>query len=87
VALSLDAGEVPYMILGQIGWFIRNKLPQASPARVASAVDALFRADVAMKSSGGEPRVLLERLIVELCGGRGAPGPARSGARSPGFRQ
>jgi DNA polymerase III delta subunit len=73
VALSLDAGEVPFMILGQIGWFIRNKMPAASPARVASAVDALFRADVAMKSSGGEPRVLLERLIVELC-------PARSGA-------
>lgn len=87
VALSLDAGEVPFMILGQIGWFIRNKMPAANPARVASAVDALFRADVAMKSSGGEPRVLLERLIVELCGGRGAPGPVRSGARGgPGYR-
>ncbi len=89
VARSLDAGEVPFMILGQIGWFIRNKMPAANPARVASAVDALFRADVAMKSSGGEPRVLLERLIVELCaGGRGVPGgPARSGARGgPGYR-
>jgi DNA polymerase-3 subunit delta len=71
LALALDAGEVPFMILGQIGWFVRNKLVTAGPARVASAVDALFRADVAMKSSGGEPRVLLERLIVELCGARG----------------
>jgi DNA polymerase-3 subunit delta len=87
VALSLDAGEVPFMILGQIGWFIRNKMPAASPARVASAVDALFRADVAMKSSGGEPRVLLERLIVELCaaGRGGAVGPPRGQARS-GYR-
>jgi DNA polymerase III subunit delta len=71
LALALEAGEVPFMILGQIGWFVRNKLATAGPARVASAVDALFRADVAMKSSGGEPRILLERLIVELCGQRG----------------
>jgi DNA polymerase III delta subunit len=35
---------------------------------VPAAVEALFRTDVAMKSSGGDPRVLLERLIVELCG-------------------
>lgn len=84
VAIAIDAGEVPFMILGQIGWFIRNKMPAASPGRVTSAVDALFRADVAMKSSGGEPRVLLERLVVELCaGGRGGPaGPPRGQARS-----
>jgi DNA polymerase III delta subunit len=35
--------------------------------RVPAAVDALFRTDIAMKSSGGDPKVLLERLIVELC--------------------
>jgi hypothetical protein len=46
---------------------------------VAAAVDALFRADVAMKSSGGEPRVLLERLVVELCPARGGPAGARRG--------
>jgi len=32
------------------------------------AVDALLRTDLALKTSGGDPRVLLERLIVELCG-------------------
>jgi hypothetical protein len=36
--------------------------------RVPAAVDALFRTDVAMKSSGGDTRVLLERLVAELCG-------------------
>jgi hypothetical protein len=34
---------------------------------VPAAVDALFRTDIAMKSSGGDPKILLERLIVELC--------------------
>jgi DNA polymerase-3 subunit delta len=52
----------------------RIRHPHAAPRgrfptrRVPAAVEALFRTDVAMKSSGGEPRILLERLIVELCG-------------------
>ena len=33
----------------------------------SGAVDALFRTDLELKSSGGDPRVLLERLVVELC--------------------
>jgi len=65
LALKLEAGEVPVMILGQLGWFVRQKMP---PARVPAAVEALFRTDVALKTSGGEPRVLLERLVIELCG-------------------
>jgi len=69
VALALESGGVPYMILGQLGWFVREKLPAADPRRVPAAVEALFRTDVELKSSGGDPRVLLERLIVELCGG------------------
>ena len=68
VALALESGGVPYMILGQLGWFVREKLPAADPRRVPAAVEALFRTDVELKSSGGDPRVLLERLIVELCG-------------------
>jgi len=75
--LAFESGAVPYMILGQLAWFVRSRLPMAAPGRVASAVDAVFRTDVAMKSSGGEPRVLLERLVVELCG-------VPSGARRPG---
>jgi DNA polymerase-3 subunit delta len=82
LALALENGEVPYMVLGQIGWFVRNRMSETAPSRVPAAVDALFRADVAMKSSGGEPRVLLERLVVELCAGRG--GSRTQGAGRPG---
>jgi len=34
---------------------------------VPAAVEALFRTDLELKSSGGDPRVLLERLVVDLC--------------------
>jgi DNA polymerase-3 subunit delta len=67
VALALESGGVPYMILGQLGWFVREKLPGTDPRRVPAAVEALFRTDLDLKSSGGDPRVLLERLVVELC--------------------
>ena len=70
LSLAMDAGAVPYMILGQLGWFVRDKLPNVDVRRVPAAVDALFRADLDMKSSGGDPKVLLERLVVELCGRR-----------------
>ena len=70
LSLAMDAGAVPYMILGQLGWFVRDKLPNVDVRRVPAAVDALFRADLDLKSSGGDPKVLLERLVVELCGRR-----------------
>jgi DNA polymerase-3 subunit delta len=66
--LSFDSGAVPYMMLGQLAWFVRSKLPLSAPGRVPAAADAVFQTDLAMKTSGGEPRVLLERLVVELCG-------------------
>jgi DNA polymerase-3 subunit delta len=72
LSLAMDAGAVPYMILGQLGWFVRDKLPNVDVRRVPQAVDALFRADLDLKSSGGDPKVLLERLVVELCGGGAA---------------
>jgi DNA polymerase-3 subunit delta len=65
LALKLDQGEIPVMILGQLAWFTRMKL---APAAVARGVDAVFRTDLALKSTRQEPRVLLERLVVELCG-------------------
>jgi DNA polymerase-3 subunit delta len=68
LALALDSGAVPYMVLGQLAWFVREKL--ADPRRIKAAVDALFRTDLDLKTSGGDPRVLLERLVVELCGAR-----------------
>ena len=67
LALALAGGSVPYMILGQLGWFVREKLAAADPRRVPAAVEALFRTDLELKSSGGDPRVLLERLVVDLC--------------------
>jgi DNA polymerase-3 subunit delta len=70
LSLAMDAGAVPYMILGQLGWFVRDKLPNVDVRRVPQAVDAMFRADLDLKSSGGDPKVLLERLVVELCGSR-----------------
>jgi len=84
LALVLDAGGVPYMILGQLGWFVREKLPRADARRVPAAVAAVFRTDLDLKSSGGDPRVLLERLVVELCAGAGPVGggpPRRASGR------
>jgi DNA polymerase-3 subunit delta len=63
LALALDAGGVPYQILGQLAWFVRDRLP---PARVPAAIEAVFRTDLELKSSGGDPRVLLERLVLDL---------------------
>ena len=82
VRIALEAGEVPYKTLGQIGWWVRSKLPQmGSPDRLRAAVDAVFRTDLAMKSSGGEPRILLERLVVQLCN-RARPGGGAGGGGS-----
>jgi DNA polymerase III subunit delta len=65
IGLAMEGGEVPFKILGQLGWFVRERL--SDPRRVRTAVEALFRTDLDLKSSGGDPRVLLERLVVELC--------------------
>jgi DNA polymerase-3 subunit delta len=69
IALSLESGGVSFQILGQLAWFVREKLPGVDARRVPAAVEALFRTDLELKSSGGDPRVLLERLVVELCRG------------------
>jgi DNA polymerase III delta subunit len=70
LALMLDSGAPPEKILGQLGWVVRTKFPAIAPAEVRPAVDALFRTDLDLKRSAGAPRVLLERLVVELCAGR-----------------
>jgi DNA polymerase-3 subunit delta len=75
LGLALEGGAVSYMILGQLAWFVRERL--ADPRRIPTAIDALFRTDVDLKSSGGDPRILLERLVVELCG--------QSGTKRPGL--
>jgi DNA polymerase III subunit delta len=78
LALMLDAGAAPEQILGQLGWLVRTKFPFQVPAMLRPAVHALFRTDLDLKRSAGEPRVLLERLIVELCA-RGAGRPLQAG--------
>jgi len=77
LGLMLDSGAAPEQILGQLGWLVRAKFPHAAPTELSSAVDSLFRTDHDLKRSGGDPRVLLERLVVELCAGK----RARVGAR------
>jgi DNA polymerase-3 subunit delta len=72
LALMLDSGAPPEKIVGQLGWLVRTKFPALAPADVRPAVDALFRTDLDLKQSAGDPRVLLERLVVELCAGRRA---------------
>jgi DNA polymerase III subunit delta len=79
LALMLDAGAPAEKVLGQLGWLVRAKFPGIAPAEVRPAVEALFRTDLALKRSAGDPRVLLERLVVELCSGKRVS-PARRGA-------
>ena len=55
----------PPMILGQIR---AAAIRQRPDTRVKNSLDAVFRTDLAIKSSSGAPRFLLERLVVEICG-------------------
>jgi DNA polymerase-3 subunit delta len=73
LALVLEAGAAPEQVLGQLGWVVRAKFPQLAPASVRTAVDAVFRTDLDLKRanrSSDQPRILLERLVVELCAGK-----------------
>lgn len=74
---SLEAGMVPVLLMGQL----RTAAERLPAPRVRPAVDAVFRTDLAIKSSGGDPRVLLERLVVELCGPAGAAKPGATKGR------
>jgi DNA polymerase-3 subunit delta len=67
LALVLDAGAFPLQVLGQLAWLVRTE-GRYPPSRLNTAVEAVFRTDLAIKTSAGDPRVLLERLVVELCG-------------------
>lgn len=83
LGLALDQGAASYMVLGQLAWVARTKLPAA---RVPQGIDAIFRTDIALKRSAGAPRVLLERLIVRLCEGAGRKAGRPSG-RGGGARR
>jgi DNA polymerase-3 subunit delta len=63
LGLAFESGDVAVKILGQI----RIAAEKLSGPRLRPAMDALFRTDIALKSSGGDARILLERLVVEMC--------------------
>lgn len=64
LALVMESGAAPYLVLGQLAWVVRTKL---SADRIPAAVETLFRTDLDLKSSAGDQRVLLERLVIDLC--------------------
>jgi len=74
----IERGDSPHALLGQLRWWVSTRLAPVEPRRVRSALEALLRTDLALKSSGGDDRVLLERLVVELTG---RPLPAQRGWR------
>jgi len=78
LALMLDAGAPAEKVLGQLGWLVRTKFPALAPGELTASFQALFRTDMALKRSGGDSRVLLERLVVELCAGKRHAGMGRS---------
>ena len=62
--LELAEGASPYMVLGLLRSAVERS---AAPRELPRALDVLLRTDLALKTSSGDPQVLLERLIVELC--------------------
>jgi DNA polymerase III delta subunit len=68
IALALEAGGVSFQILGQLAWFVRERMAEKDPMRVPAAIEMLFQTDLELKNSG-DPKVLLERLVVGLCRG------------------
>jgi DNA polymerase III delta subunit len=62
--LLLEDGAVPLMLLGMLRPTVGRNVASRD---LAQALDALMKADLALKTSAGDPRVVLERLIVELC--------------------
>jgi DNA polymerase-3 subunit delta len=63
LGLALDAGAVPVMLMGQL----RAAAEKAPGPRLTGAIEAVLRTDLALKSSGGDQRILLERLVLDLC--------------------
>lgn len=62
--LLLAEGAFPYMILGQLRAVVERSVASRD---LAEALDAVLRADLALKTSSGDPQVVLERLVVEVC--------------------
>jgi DNA polymerase-3 subunit delta len=70
VAAQLDAGFRPEMVLGQIRAAVTSDRGR-SDERLRQALDAVFETDLTIKSSSIDPRFVLERLVIEICGRSG----------------
>ena len=64
IAAQLDAGIQPPQVLGQIRAASHWLRPES---KLKPALETIFQIDLAIKSSSGDPRHLLERLVIELC--------------------
>jgi DNA polymerase III delta subunit len=64
ISALIDGGVQPPVILGQLR---AATIRLRGDARVKSGLEAVFRTDLAIKSSSGTPQYLLECLVVELC--------------------
>lgn len=64
VSALIDGGVQPPVILGQLRAATIRLRPDT---KVRSGLEAVFRTDLAIKSSAGTPQHLLECLVVELC--------------------
>jgi DNA polymerase-3 subunit delta len=64
VTALLDAGTPHLPILGQIRWGAGMLRPDHKARR---ALELILDTDLALKSSAGEPRFLIEKLVIELC--------------------
>lgn len=64
ISALYELGAVAPAILGQIRW---GASTIRQPERVKAALELVLRTDLAIKSSAGDPRFLLERLVIELC--------------------
>ena len=65
IATMIEAGSPPFFVLGQVRAAAGRLRPDA---KARAGLDAVFQADQAMKSSAGDPRHLLECLVISLCG-------------------
>ena len=80
LGLALESGGVPYMILGQLGWFVREKLPDigstARARRRGRAVPHRYRLEKFRRRSARPARATRRRakppLISSRRGWRGA---------------
>ncbi len=78
IAALMDAGAPAPMVLGQIRAAVIRLRPDQ---RARKALRRVLETDLAVKTSRGEPRYVLEALVVDVCAG--APGTAAGPPRRP----